>query len=472
MSSLPWIELPHWNEAFATLTKSLPHLKWSMEEKDLSFYALDWTKFFIPQARMVCFPQSSQDVVDLVKWARHFRIPLVPSGGRTGLSGGAVAGRGEVILSLEKMNKILEFNPIERTVRVEGGVTTATLQEFARTQGLFYPVDFAAKESSHIAGNIATNAGGIRVLRYGSTRAWVRSLKIVTGKAEVMNLGRGLIKDSSGPRLMDVFIGSEGIFGVIVEAEMELTNPPPELLTVLLGISELEHLTQILQSLRRSFTLSAFEFFSELALTYVRKMHAFSAPFQKNYPWYVVLDLEQPQEVDSEHFLQELEQLMEQGLVQDAIVAQSSEQAKQLWAYRERISESLAPHKPYKNDISVRITQVPSFLKELEALIKQHYQGFDVVWFGHIGDGNLHSNIVKPEHLSPEEFYQKAQNIDAHIMQLVQRYEGSVSAEHGIGLIKKPFLHLSKSQEEIDVLRQLKKTFDPDGIMNPGKILD
>ncbi|MCX7675604.1 MAG: FAD-binding oxidoreductase, partial [Bdellovibrionaceae bacterium] len=200
--------------------------------------------------------------------------------------------------------------------------------------------------------------------------------------------------------------------------------------------------------------------------------HHYSSPFQAHYPWYVVLDVEKNLESDEESFLQELERLMEQGLVQDVTLAQSSEQAKQLWAYRERISESLAPYKPYKNDISVRISQVPDFLKDLDTIIKQHYQGFDVVWFGHIGDGNLHSNIVKPDLLSPEEFYQKAQAIDGQIMQLVHRYGGSVSAEHGIGLIKKPFLHLSKSREEIEALRTLKSFFDPDGVMNPGKVLD
>jgi FAD/FMN-containing dehydrogenase len=472
MSQPTWIELPQWTEALAALNNKLPQLKYSLDKKDLSFYATDWTKFFQPQARLVVFPQSRDEVVEIVTWAREHRIPLVPSGGRTGLSGGAVAHRGEVVLSLEKMNKILEFNPVERTLRVQGGVTTAAVQEFARSQGLFYPVDFAAKESSHVAGNIATNAGGIRVLRYGSTRSWVRSLKVVTGKGELMHLGRGLIKDSSGPRLMDTFIGSEGIFGIIVEAELELTSPPPAWITTLLGISELKNVTQVFQHIRKVFTLSAFEFFSDLALAYVKKMHHYSSPFQAHYPWYVVLDVEKNLESDEESFLQELERLMEQGLVQDVTLAQSSEQAKQLWAYRERISESLAPYKPYKNDISVRISQVPDFLKDLDTIIKQHYQGFDVVWFGHIGDGNLHSNIVKPDLLSPEEFYQKAQAIDGQIMQLVHRYGGSVSAEHGIGLIKKPFLHLSKSREEIEALRTLKSFFDPDGVMNPGKVLD
>ena len=232
-------------------------------------YGRDWTRLYQPNPLAVVLPGTIEQVRQLVCYANDHRLALVPSGGRTGLSGAAVASHGELVVSLERMNRILDFDAVDRSVTCQAGTVTEALQNFAREQGLSYPVDFASRGSSHIGGNIATNAGGIKVVRYGLTRDWVTGLKVVTGRGDLLDLNRGLIKNASGYDLRHLFIGSEGTLGIIVEATLKLTRPLHEPNVMVLGVPDLNGLMAIYGVLRGALELSAFEFFSELALRHV-----------------------------------------------------------------------------------------------------------------------------------------------------------------------------------------------------------
>ena len=434
-------------------------------------YGRDWTRLYTPNPLAVVLPGSIEQVQNLVRYACERRLALVPSGGRTGLSGAAVACQGEVVVSMERMNRILDFDPTDRSVTCQAGVITESLQNFAREQGLYYPVDFAARGSSHIGGNIATNAGGIKVVRYGLTRDWVTGLKVVTGSGELLDLNRGLIKNASGYDLRHLFIGSEGTLGIIVEATLKLTRPLCEPAVMVLGVPDLDGIMALYDAFRSALELSAFEFFSERALRHVLRKGP-QRPFDTETPYYVLLEFENPEGRYTDQALELFEHAAEQGWLADGVISQSETQARELWRLREDISESIAEHQPYKNDISVRVSRVPALLTEIDELLGREYPDFEVLWYGHIGDGNLHINILKPADLDTATFAHKCGAVSEQLFAALQRHGGSISAEHGVGLTKRPYLHYTRDTTEIAYLRAIKQVFDPHGILNPGKIFD
>jgi len=434
-------------------------------------YGQDWTRFFSPAPMAIVFPRKIEEIQALVNFSRLEKIALVPSGGRTGLSGGAVAEHGEIVVSFEKMNNVLDFNKIDETVTVEAGVITQQLQAFALENDLFYPVDFASSGSSQIGGNIATNAGGIKVVRYGLTRDWVLGLKVVTGSGEILSLNKGLIKNATGYDFRHLFIGSEGTLGFIVEATMQLAKLPKGLTTLLLAVSHMTDLIEVLRAFRQKISLSAFEFFSEAALQHVLAYGEKSHPFTEKSDYYALIEFEDDEGRALELAMSCFEECIEQGWVTDGIVSQSEQQRQDLWHFREAISESITPHTPYKNDISVKVSKVPSFLHEVETEIIESYPDFEIVWFGHIGDGNLHLNILRPSDWSIENFKRECEKVSQKILSIVKDNEGSISAEHGVGLLKKGQLHFSRSDTEIAYMKAMKLVFDPDSIMNPGKLI-
>jgi glycolate oxidase subunit GlcD len=442
------------------------------DEESLKYYGKDWTTYFDIKASLIVFPETTEQVQSLVKWARKYKIALIPSGGRTGLSGAAVATQGEVVVSFERMNKIKEFNATDSTVLIEAGVITENLQKFAQEKNLYYPVDFAARGSSHMGGNIATNAGGIKVVRYGLTRDWVAGLTVVTGTGDVLHLNQGLVKNATGYDLRHLFIGSEGTLGFITEALMKLSPPPPALQVMVLGASGLDAVMQIFAQFKANTNLVAFEMFSELALQKVIDSTGLSRPFENVCEYYVLAEYEVRSEEAQSIALETFEKCMEAGFVVDGSISQSETQAKNFWRLREDISESLAKYSPYKNDISVAISKVPAFMRELDAILKKAYPTWEVVWFGHIGDGNLHINILRPKDMSKEEFVRECQKVDRLIFEVIRNQKGSISAEHGVGLTKKAFLHFTRSEAEIELMKGIKRVFDPDGIINPGKVIE
>lgn len=449
-----------------TLADSIPADRVLVEPEELRRYARDWSSANAGLPAAVVLPATVEEVRAVVRWARKTGTALVPSGGRTGLSGGAMASDGEVVVSMERMNRILSVDVQGRTLVAQAGATTHSVQQCALEHGLFYPVDFASRGSSQIGGNVATNAGGIKVLRYGMTRNWVAGLRVVTGTGDVLDLNRGLSKNATGYDLRHLFVGSEGTLGIVVEATLQLAAIPPSQQVMVLAVPELHGVMDLLFLLRSRLSLSAFEFFTDVALGHVTQ-HGAKRPFERDTPYYVLLEFD----ADETAALKAFEECMSAGLVVDGVVSTSDRSAAELWRLREGITESLALHRPFKSDISVAPVRMPELLARGNNLFAREFPDLEVVWFGHVGDGNVHLSVLRPEGVAPEAFSHLCDQLGHKLGRLLADMEGSISAEHGIGLLKRPYLRYTRSDAEIALMRGLKSVFDPDGLMNPGKLL-
>ncbi len=453
------------------LRERLPDLLLKADAGDLEFYGRDWTRRWTPAPLAIALPSTAQEVQEVVRWAVVEGVAIVPSGGRTGLSGGAVAANGEVVVSFERMNRVLGFDSVDRILTVQPGLALESLQRAAMGHDLIYPVDFAARGSCSIGGNIATNAGGIRVIRYGNTREWIAGLKVVTGTGELLDLNRGLIKNSSGYDLRQLLIGAEGTLGLVVEASVRLTDPPPPSNLMVFAVPAMDDLMQVFAACRRKLKLSAFEFFTDRALEHVLA-HGAQDPFEQVSPFYLIAEFDAANEAQQADAVEVFEQCFGNGWVNDGVISRSSTQAAALWRLREGITESLAARKPYKNDISVRISAIPAFMQAMRAIFEREYPHYDVVWFGHIGDGNLHINVLKDAATTERTFILECERVTRLLAQTLTEFGGSISAEHGIGLVKKDYLLGTRSAAEIALMRGIKQVLDPHGILNPGKVFD
>jgi FAD/FMN-containing dehydrogenase len=381
-----------------------------------------------------------------------------------------VARAGEVVLSLSRMRQMGPVDVLSQTVRVQAGAVTEAVHQHCAPHGLTWPVDFASKGSSHVGGNIATNAGGVKVIRYGLTRQWVLGLEVVTAKGEVLELNGALEKNNTGVDLRQLFIGSEGTLGVITEATLKLTRLPGKLEVFLFGVPDVAAVLRLFREARQAgFTISAYEFFSDRCLARVERHRKLGPPLESRPGYYVLLEVEAPAEpLDGW-----LASLFERGLVADGTMAQTSTQAAQLWALREGISESLsATGLPHKNDVALPIAELEGFCASLDALFAARYPDWEICLFGHIGDGNLHINVMKPDDLDKAAFLAKTSEADHAMFELVRRHRGSISAEHGVGLLKKPYLAYSRAPAELAIFRAIKRALDPNNTLNPGKIVD
>ncbi|MGP5515163.1 FAD-binding oxidoreductase [Psychrobacter alimentarius] len=442
------------------------------DAESLEHWGKDWTKHFTPNAAAIVFPKTTEQVQTIVLLANEHNVVLTPSGGRTGLSAGAVAANGEIVVSMDKMNQIGEFYPADRMVEIEAGVITEQLQQFAESKDLYYPVDFASAGSSQMGGNIGTNAGGIKVIRYGMTRQWIMGLTVVTGRGDILHLNRGMVKNATGYDLRQLFIGAEGTLGLVTHAQIKLERQPQDLNVMVLGMDNFSDVMNVLSAFQAKIDLTAFEFFDEVAIDKLMAHGQVQEPFESRTKFYTLLEFEAPYEPIMDKAMAIFEQCLEQGWVVDGVMSQSLAQAEELWKLREYISETISVFTPYKNDVSVLISYVPDFITEIDEIVSSNYPDFEVCWFGHIGDGNLHLNILKPENMSKDDFFAECQIVNKHVFETVQKYGGSVSAEHGVGMTKKPYLHYSRSEAEMSYLRDIKKVFDPNNIMNRGKIFD
>ena len=439
-------------------------------EEDRRFYGTDACVEYSGQAGIVLLPDSTERVAAIVKRCLERHLPIVPSGGRSGYSGGATALNQEVVVSTERLRQMGAIDLAARCVRCGAGVKTETLQKAATAAGLSYPVDFSSRGSSCIGGNIATNAGGIRVLRYGSTRDWVVGLTVVSGSAEILHLNGELTKNQTGLDLRGLMIGSEGVLGIITEAVMRLSDRAREGTRFLIGCELLENAIELLTGLRRvGWVVTLCEYFDQRALEIVRSQNQMRKPFSEQYPVNLVVEVENfGSREDLENLLA---QYIEQELCQELVVAAGPAQAELLLSYRDGISDAIRKSGvPHKNDISVPIRRIPQFVADLRELIAQQDDQLDLCVFGHLGDGNLHLNILKPQAQPAAEFSARMRKLDSAIFALVERYDGSISAEHGVGILKRDYLKHSRSASQIAMMRQIKAIFDPAGIMNPGKV--
>lgn len=455
----------------ADVARALPADLLTEDPAELAEYGRDWTRIVPPDPGAVALPRSTEEVSTLVALCAKHQVPIVPSGGRTGLAGGAVAARGELVLSLTRMRRMDPVDLLGSTVRVQAGAVTEAVHRHAAEHGLTWPVDFASKGSSQVGGNIATNAGGVKVIRYGLTRQWVLGLQVVLASGEVLELNGALEKNNTGLDLRQLFIGSEGTLGIITEATLKLTRLPGKLEVFLFAVDDLAGVLKLFRAARQApFTLMAYEFFTDRCLARVSKHRGLRAPFEAPASHYVLIEAEQADPAALDGWVASL---FEQGLVRDGTLAQHSGQAAELWALREGISESLAATGfPYKNDIALPIARLEAFCAELDRVFQARYPDFELCLFGHIGDGNLHLNVMKPDSMAKEDFLRRTAEADPEVFGLVRAHGGSISAEHGIGLLKKKYLHYSRSPAELALLRRVKRALDPDNLLNPGKIFD
>jgi FAD/FMN-containing dehydrogenase len=462
------------------LRETLPADAVSCDSQDLAYYGSDRCKGGWPVAPCaIVWPRSVEQVQELMRLCQEHRIAVVPSGGRTGLAGAATATRGELIVSFDKMRKVLEVNASDRWVRAEAGATVEAIDSAAREEGLFYPVDWAATGTAQVGGSIATNAGGIRVLRYGLTRQWVRGLKVVLANGELLELDGGVVKDNTGYDLRQLFVGSEGTLGLIVEATMGLERPPAGRVVALCSLPTDDALLALFARLRgASLTLSAFECFDAgcVARVLEHKGSDGRGPFESLGAQHAVVEVEYADAAQAEATHDELALCLadaqDAGEIEDAVLAANESQAKGLWAWREDISESLHPHTPHKADVCLPISRLTRFMAEWRAAVEEALPQIEARCFGHVGDGNLHLNMLRPEGMALETFLEQCHAFDPTLYALVHEHGGSISAEHGIGLLKRDYLHYRRSEPELAAMRALKAALDPQALMNPGKIFE
>lgn len=463
-------------EEIQRLTKEeLNHIDQSFDPELLDVYGKDSYNLYSPKASVILFPSNINEVSDIIKFANKHLIPIVPSGGRTGLCGGATAVNDELVLSLEKLVKPILFNPEEATVEVSAGTITEEIQLFAESKNLLFPIDFVSTGSSNIGGNIATNAGGTKVIRYGQIRNWVTGLKVVTGEGEILNLNKGLTKNATGYDFRHLFIGSEGTLGVIVEATIQLTKLPQNVSTIFLAFEDLDKVISILEFLKKEVDLIAFEFFTDESLLLALNEGRFPFSFETHYPFYIIAEYDNLNGLDQQFSGDRrdeilIEKVLKTNLISDGKIAVTEKDRLLFWKHRHLIPAAINKFHPYKNDISIRIRHIPAFIKELDELLRLNYEDLKVLWFGHIGDGNLHVNIIKPDNYSMDEFRNKCDEVSVKLYQTIEKFKGSISAEHGVGLSKKEFLHYSRSSVEINYMKEIKRIFDPNHILNPNKI--
>jgi FAD/FMN-containing dehydrogenase len=413
-------------------------------------------------------PRSVEQVAALLKVCHDARVAVVVQGGRTGLAGGATPLPGCVLLSLELMRGVIEIDPAAATITVWAGTTLQEVQEAAWAAGLFYPVDLGGRGSCQIGGNIGTNAGGNRVLRYGMTRAQVLGLEVVLADGTVLGSLNKMLKNNTGYDLQQLFIGSEGTLGVVTRAVLRLQPQPRSTCTALCAVRDYDAVLRMLGHLRQSLpgTLSAFELMWPDFYALVTAIPGRTAPLRPGHGGYLLLEaLGAQQEADQARFEQVMEQALEAGIVEDAVIAQSGAQAAALWAVRDgsgELQRVLPSHVGF--DVSIPTSELGEFVGACREALGSRWPDVQTVFFGHVGDANIHIAVKVGDGEQPEH------EIDELVYGLVRRWQGSISAEHGIGVLKRAWLGYSRSEDELATMRLIKRALDPHGILNPGKI--
>jgi FAD/FMN-containing dehydrogenase len=448
-------------------------------DSDVAPFLLDWRRRYCGRAQAVVLPGSTEEVARIVRWCAQTRTPVVPQGGNTGLVGGATpdAGGRAIVLSLRRMKAIRAVDPLNNTLVAEAGCVLSAIQDAALAADRLFPLSLAAEGSATIGGNLSTNAGGVQVLRYGNARELCLGLEVVLPSGETWHGLRGLRKDNTGYDLRDLFIGAEGTLGVITAACLKLAPRPRGQATALLGVASLADALAVLAQAQQRCgpALTAFECFSDFCLQLVeRHCPPHRGPLHDRHAQYLLVELSTHD--DDTHAQQMLEALaaeaIEADLAADAVIAQSQTQARALWAMRELISEAQAREgRNIKHDIAVPISAIAGFVAGTDALLQQRFAGVRMVTFGHLGDGNLHYNVSPPEGMDEASFLGLQPQVYETVHDQVHAAGGSISAEHGIGQLKREENARYKSGVELKLMAAIKQALDPLGIMNPGKVL-
>ena len=437
---------------------------------DMKPYLTDWRKRYAGAALCVVRPGSTEEVRRVVLACAEAGVAIVPQGGNTGLCGASVptGARPEVVVSLGRLNRIRELDPLNDTITVEAGCVLAAVQDVAAGAGRLFPLSLAAEGSCQIGGNLSTNAGGVNVLRYGMAREQVLGLEVVLPDGRVWDGLRGLRKDNTGYDLKQLFIGAEGTLGIITAAVLRLRPRPSATASAWIALEDPRRAVELLAAMRELLgeRPSAFELLSRRCLEAVLR-HAPETrdPLGAPHPWYVLCEL--ADSGDTQALRTRAEEALlacaERGIVRDAALAQSESQARALWRIRETIPE--AQFYNVKHDISVAVSKIPEFIERAGALLAARCPEAEPYVFGHVGDGNLHYNV------GPEALYQRRDEVSGIVYEVIAELGGSISAEHGLGQLKREAILSHKSEVEMELMRAIKHALDPRGLMNPGKVL-
>lgn len=449
-------------------------------EKDaMQPFLTEWRKRASGRALAVIKPSNTEETAAIVRLCNQYHIPLVPQGGNSGLVLGSIPDNSgtAIVLSLARLNRIRKLDAANNTMTVEAGCILDHIHQAAAEAGRLFPLSLPSSGTCTIGGNLSSNAGGTAVLRYGTARKLCLGLEVVTGEGKIWNGLRRLRKDNTGYDLRDLFIGAEGTLGVITAAVLALQPLPRVRMTAIAAVSTPEkalNLLHLAQS-RCGATLTAFELISRYAMELViRHFPALKTPLPLAYPQYILMELSDNESEDHAAEMLEscLEHAIEEDIITDAAVAQSIAQSQVMWQLRENISAAQAAEgQNIKHDIAIPVSSLPDFIAKTDRLLQEYLPGCRMVTFGHLGDGSLHYNVSRPENLPQADFLAHTAAVNRIVYDSVTRFDGTLSAEHGVGALKREELVRYRSATEIALMKKIKAALDPNNLMNPGKIL-
>jgi FAD/FMN-containing dehydrogenase len=439
-------------------------------------YLVEMRHMFEGHTPLVLRPSSPAEVSAILKLANETTTPIVPQGGNTGLAGGQVPLHNEILLSLNRLDRIREIDPTSNTITCEAGVTLQRAREAAAAVDRLYPQLLPSEGTCTIGGNLSTNAGGTAALAYGIARSHALGIEVVLADGRILNNLNKLKKDNTGYDLKNLFIGAEGTLGVITAAVLRLVPRPRAVETAFVGVPSVEAALELLElgMARAVGRVTSFELMKRNGLeAVVRHMPGCRDPLGKPHPWYVLIELSSQAETGLRSAIEDLlAEGLERGLLVDAAIAESLEQTRAFWRVREVFGEAqrheggAIPH-----DVSVPVAAIPAFIAQVDAAVAARFPGARPVSFGHLGDGNIHYSVVQPADADKAQFLARREDISATVFETVLEFDGSISAEHGIGVLKRDLLPSVKDPVALDLMRTLKRTLDPKGILNPGKVL-
>ncbi|MBT3939685.1 MAG: FAD-binding oxidoreductase [Pelagibacterales bacterium] len=460
------------------LKKTLGPKGWIEDKGIIEPYLVEERGLFKGKSSLLLKPQNTEEVSKILKLCNEHNIKVVPQGGRTGLCGGTIPSENgkEIMLSLERMNNIKELNEENFTITVEAGCILNNIQNIADEKNFLFPLSLASEGSCTIGGNISTNAGGINVLRYGMARDLVLGIEVVLANGEIWNNLISLRKDNRGYDLKQLFIGSEGTLGIITSAVLKLFPAPRNIETALFAIPNPDAAIELLGLARSASAdlLNAYELVSRVGMEMVIKnIPGAKEPLKEKYKWYILIEFSSSSKNNLRQQIEDLFELaLNKNIVLDGVIAESTQQRKELWTLRDGLNEAQKPEGgSIKHDISVPINNVSKFIYSASKCVEEFIPNSRVVAFGHIGDGNIHFNISQPLKQDKKEFLNKWKDVNKLIFDIVKNLDGSFSAEHGIGKLKREELQNYNPTIEINLMKSIKSSFDPNNILNPGKVL-
>lgn len=447
-----------------------------VEGDDTKPFLTEWRDRWSGQAALIVMPNSTDQVAQIVKICAAHKIAITPQGGNTGLVGGQIPFSNEILVSLKRMRNIRKISKFDNALTVDAGVTLAEAQEEAAKHDRLFPLSIGSEGTCQIGGVISTNAGGVNVLRYGNMRDLVLGIEAVIPSGEIWNGLKVLRKDNTGYDLKQLFIGGEGTLGIVTGAVLKLFPQPKNKTTAVIGVPSPEMAVSLLSHTQEAVggVISSFELMSRRCIELVLKnIPGTRDPLIMSHPWYVLAEFSDSAKGDLTDEIEALlERMISDSIATDVIIAQNQTQTAQLWHLRHSISEAMnGEGVGARHDVSVPTAQIPAFLKIADGAVEKIAPGARVVAFGHIGDGNIHYDVIPPEGNSKDALDDVRPLIEAGVYEAIDRFDGSISAEHGVGRHKKERVASSKSQIELNMMGAVKSALDPDGIMNPGKML-